>query len=125
MRPLPLKTTLVILTFTAVVLAPNVISSLAAYRLFDWYMVTALVDFRPRKRPANQEAEWKRPFHVDAFGVTARGGWKDGIYQLDETGGALNHFYEALSQTEAELPGAVTRIVHYGDSPTTADMITG
>src|SRR6185436_5506004 len=35
------------------------------------------------------------------------------------------HFYEALRRTELQTPGAVTKIVHYGDSPTTADLITG
>jgi len=38
---------------------------------------------------------------------------------------ALDHFYAALWRTEKKDPGAVTRIVHYGDSPTTADLITG
>ena len=44
---------------------------------------------------------------------------------LDDGGGALDHFYAAL-QTEDEGHGDVqVRIVHYGDSPTTADLITG
>jgi hypothetical protein len=38
--------------------------------------------------------------------------------------GSLDAFYEALRRTEAKEPGAVTRILHYGDSPTTADSIT-
>jgi lysophospholipase L1-like esterase len=41
---------------------------------------------------------------------------------LDDTNGVLDHFYAALCRTE---PDAVTRVVHYGDSPTTADLITG
>jgi lysophospholipase L1-like esterase len=41
---------------------------------------------------------------------------------LEDAGGALDHFYSALSRTEA---GAIARVVHYGDSPTTADLITG
>src|SRR5579863_8338764 len=44
---------------------------------------------------------------------------------LADGGGALDHFYQALRRTEKGEPGAVTRIVHYGDSPTTADLITG
>ena len=40
---------------------------------------------------------------------------------LDAMG--LEHFYGALART-AKGDG-VTRIVHYGDSPTTADLITG
>ena len=42
---------------------------------------------------------------------------------FDDSG--LDPFYRALARTEAHEPGAVTRIVHYGDSPTTADLITG
>jgi lysophospholipase L1-like esterase len=40
---------------------------------------------------------------------------------LDDTG--LDSFYRALARTERKE--SVTRIVHYGDSPTTADLITG
>ena len=38
--------------------------------------------------------------------------------------GSLDSFYDALRRTESKQPGAVTRILHYGDSPTTADSIT-
>jgi len=44
---------------------------------------------------------------------------------LDDRNGGLDHFYAALWRTERGLPMAITRIVHYGDSPTTADLITG
>jgi lysophospholipase L1-like esterase len=44
---------------------------------------------------------------------------------LDDSNGALDRFYEALRRTEERRPDAVTRITHYGDSPTTADLITG
>ncbi|HXB67471.1 MAG TPA: GDSL-type esterase/lipase family protein [Candidatus Acidoferrales bacterium] len=48
---------------------------------------------------------------------------------LDDSNHSLDHFLEALCRTENRTlsanQGAVTRIVHYGDSPTTADLITG
>ncbi len=44
---------------------------------------------------------------------------------LDDSAGSLDRFYAALWRTEKGEDGAVTRIVHYGDSPTTADLITG
>jgi lysophospholipase L1-like esterase len=44
---------------------------------------------------------------------------------LDDESGVLDRFYRALQHTEAKEAGSVTRIVHYGDSPTTADLITG
>jgi lysophospholipase L1-like esterase len=41
---------------------------------------------------------------------------------LEDDGGVLDHFFAALSRTAS---GGVARVVHYGDSPTTADLITG
>jgi lysophospholipase L1-like esterase len=38
--------------------------------------------------------------------------------------GALQHFYGSLERTAAKDPGAVTLVLHYGDSPVTADSIT-
>ncbi|MGC2659346.1 MAG: GDSL-type esterase/lipase family protein [Bryobacteraceae bacterium] len=38
--------------------------------------------------------------------------------------GALDHFYSSLERTAAKEPGAVTLVLHYGDSPVTADSIT-
>jgi lysophospholipase L1-like esterase len=38
--------------------------------------------------------------------------------------GSLDTFYAALRRTDRKEPDAVTRILHYGDSPTTADSIT-
>jgi len=46
-------------------------------------------------------------------------------FLLDDSRGQLDHFYKALWRSEKRENGAVTRIVHYGDSPTTSDLITG
>jgi lysophospholipase L1-like esterase len=43
----------------------------------------------------------------------------------DETGAALDAFYGRLAKTIAKEPGAVTRILHYGDSLITSDLISG
>jgi lysophospholipase L1-like esterase len=43
---------------------------------------------------------------------------------LVDNNGALDHFYETLRQLHSGQRRTV-RIVHYGDSPTTADLITG
>ncbi len=43
---------------------------------------------------------------------------------LIDNNGALDHFYETLRQLHSGQRHTV-RIVHYGDSPTTADLITG
>ena len=42
----------------------------------------------------------------------------------DPSGTALVPFFEALAQTAARRPGAVTRIAHYGDSLIVPDLIT-
>jgi lysophospholipase L1-like esterase len=44
---------------------------------------------------------------------------------FNDSNGTLDHFYGALLRTEKREKGAVTRITHYGDSPTTGDLITG
>lgn len=43
----------------------------------------------------------------------------------DPTGHALDAFYAELAKTAAQQPGAVTRILHYGDSVLTSDYISG
>ena len=44
---------------------------------------------------------------------------------LIDSNGVLDHFYQALSDLRAGKSRSNVRIVHYGDSPTTADLITG
>ncbi len=43
----------------------------------------------------------------------------------DPTGHMMDAFYEKLAQTERKEPGAVTRVLHYGDSVITSDYISG
>ena len=43
----------------------------------------------------------------------------------DATGHALDAYYASLAKTIAKEPGAVTRILHYGDSVITADLVSG
>ena len=43
---------------------------------------------------------------------------------LVDSTGQMHSFYEALARTQAKQTGAITRILHYGDSPVTADSIT-
>jgi len=43
---------------------------------------------------------------------------------LADPAGNLRTFYQALLRSEMREPGAITRVLHYGDSPTTADSIT-
>lgn len=43
----------------------------------------------------------------------------------DPTGQAMSSFYEALTRTLNKEPGAITRIIHYGDSLVVVDFMTG
>ena len=44
---------------------------------------------------------------------------------LFDNNGALDHFYAALRDLHNGQSRRIVRVVHYGDSPTTADLITG
>jgi lysophospholipase L1-like esterase len=44
---------------------------------------------------------------------------------LADSNGSLDHFYAALRDLRSGHSRHTVRIVHYGDSPTTADLITG
>ncbi len=48
-----------------------------------------------------------------------------GAHAIEDPAGAMRSFYAALAATDARQGGAVTRIVHYGDSILDADLITG
>ena len=43
----------------------------------------------------------------------------------DATGHALDSFYATLARTRGREPGAITRILHYGDSVITSDYVSG
>lgn len=44
---------------------------------------------------------------------------------LDPSGKALDGFFGALSRTAQKLPGAITRIAHFGDSIIVSDYVSG
>ena len=48
----------------------------------------------------------------------------DGVEPIQGDKGALAHFARALARTVAKKPGAITRVVHYGDSLIDLDHIT-
>jgi lysophospholipase L1-like esterase len=44
---------------------------------------------------------------------------------LIDNGGSLDTFYAGLAQLDSHVPQATATVIHFGDSPTTADLITG
>ncbi len=78
------------------------------------------LDFRPRDTPAIEPLVPIPAFKAPAAAVRRAILEPNLIDQHD----ALRAFYLALWRTEVGAPGAVTRVLHYGDSPVTADSIT-
>jgi lysophospholipase L1-like esterase len=107
---------LVILLFGSIILLPQAIPSISYYA-FDPRNASAVLDFKPPKplaeievSPLASEASLDdlRNRRLTAFAPRS----------LMDPGHTLDHFYESLEK------GGVTRVLHYGDSPTTADLIT-
>jgi lysophospholipase L1-like esterase len=137
MQLLPGKTSLTILSFSVLVLLLGT-RKLAGPVDFD-----SVFDFHPRAVAAPLEgvitgAAPRRAAsskHIDAAVITpfSKGASvKAATIPLDDPSGPFAHlieprgsldaFYRALSRTEAKQ--SVTRVLHYGDSPVTADSIT-
>ncbi|MBI1790592.1 MAG: hypothetical protein HYR60_23930 [Acidobacteria bacterium] len=115
----PAKTSLTLLTLLLLLKTPDALPAFKDYKVLDWRTIPAVLDFAPRKTsPAPVEEEELR-LHPDRDAASYN------VFRLNAAEGALDHFYAALQRTEAKETGAVTRILHYGDSPTTADLITG
>jgi lysophospholipase L1-like esterase len=114
---LPRKTSITIVAFLAIAAVPDFVPQLANYKIVDWKRIGQIADFHPRGT-STPETEEKARLNPDGP-LTS-----EAIYPLADPAGSLDHFYEALLQTELQNNGAVTKILHYGDSPTTADLIT-
>lgn len=117
MSLLPAKTTLALAALGVFLTLPSVVPSLANYKTLDWAQAERVLDFVPRRAspdPVAAESASLRPGLVPS---NATGRLLDPQHNLDS-------FYQALRRVELREPGAVARILHYGDSPTTADLIT-
>jgi lysophospholipase L1-like esterase len=62
---------------------------------------------------------------VDQAAAASLAKAKGSIAIEDPTGHALDAFYARLTRTKKKEPGAVTRIMHYGDSVITSDYVSG
>jgi lysophospholipase L1-like esterase len=80
----------------------------------------AIVEFTPELTPVRP---WLPHVAPEAIPPAPRVAATSPI--MDDRNGGLDYFYAALWRTERGVPMAITRILHYGDSPTTADLITG
>ncbi len=116
---LPKKPTLAILTFAGLVLLLNLI------HLLPRFAAGSVIDFHPRQSAVAELPPPPPPTPTPAKSArTARKPPATVAPNLIDEHESLKAFYQALWRTEAKLPGAVTRVLHYGDSPVTADSIT-
>ncbi len=69
---------------------------------------------------ARTAAGWPSGEDEDVYAANARES-----VGIEDYGGDLPRFYEALGRTARKEPRAVTRISHFGDSPVTGDLISG
>ncbi|MGA1996412.1 MAG: GDSL-type esterase/lipase family protein [Bryobacteraceae bacterium] len=123
MRKFPISTALTIVSLGALLMLLRV--WLPAAIDTPKALVGAMVDFSPQSTPASPLVERHEPEAptVPPERPAAAAGSPMHPPLLDDRNGALDRFYESLWRTEKGA--GMTRILHYGDSPTTADLITG
>ncbi|MDX2154157.1 MAG: GDSL-type esterase/lipase family protein [Bryobacteraceae bacterium] len=112
------KTALAVITLIVLLALPDHVPALAHLKGFDWSITSQVLEFTPRRASANpleDEAYRLRP-DLDPASYS--------MHRLLDPRNSLDPFFAALRRTELKEPGAVTRVVHYGDSPTTGDLIT-
>ena len=118
MRTFPIETALALLTFAALLSGTRLV--LPAIHGPAPAQFVSIVDFPPDGTLLSPLVRHVEPAPPAA---SLKRGAPSPL--LEDASPALDHFYASLWRTERKLPGAITRIVHYGDSPSTADLITG
>jgi lysophospholipase L1-like esterase len=106
---MPIKTGLTIAAFIGLILLPQVAPALKNYQSLDPHNIVAVLDL-PLPKLKGSEIETPE-IHIKKVETKPPANLLDPTHTLD-------HFYEAL------LKGGTVRILHYGDSPTTGDLIT-
>ena len=109
---------LVIAAFCVVITIPRFVPFLWNWHIYEWETLPQVLDFQPRDtnaEPLEAAEEALRPEMAAKSFLRTR---------IEDPADNFASFYEALWRTERHEPGAVTRILHYGDSPTTGDLIT-
>ncbi|MGH9558781.1 MAG: GDSL-type esterase/lipase family protein [Bryobacteraceae bacterium] len=108
---MPVKTALTIVAFAALIFLPRVVPALKNYESLDAGKITAVFDLPLPKMAGTPETE-TADAHLKRLAANAPSNLFDPAHELD-------HFYQALLEGDRTV-----RILHYGDSPTTADLIT-
>jgi lysophospholipase L1-like esterase len=98
---------LAVVTFVALILLPRAVPALKNYVSLD-----------PRDIPLVWDLPVPKPKELETDAVRAQRLQAPKPQNLLDPQRALDHFYQAL------LEGGPVRVLHYGDSPTTGDLIT-
>ncbi len=120
MKAFPIQTALTILMLAALLYGARRVQP--AIPVPTPAQFASIVDLDPARSPLSPLVRHEDPAPLLPEPIFGRPG---APLLLEDASGALDQFYAALWRTEKKEPDAVTRIVHYGDSPTTADLITG
>lgn len=112
----PRKPLLTLATLAALAAAPHSVPGLERWQGIGRNALAQVLEFTPRSASL-APVDDQRAIIEPAAGAVA-----DDL--IHDPAHALDSFYASLLRTERNEPGAVTRILHYGDSPATADLIT-
>ncbi|MBI3683405.1 MAG: hypothetical protein HY235_23780 [Acidobacteria bacterium] len=115
---LPRKTTLTIASLAALLALADFVPVLKDYKVMEWRTLPALLDFAERRRGAAPEAEEQLRLRPETDPL------RQAKHPIADPGREMDRFYRVLLRLEGGQPEGTARILHYGDSPTTADMIT-
>ncbi len=116
--PLPGQATAAILSFMAILAVPELCPPLKDYRIFDWSTAPSVLDFIPRRATVSPLEEEQKRLRPDASPESYA------VRPLDDAEGSLERFYGSLTRVESREGEDAVSILHYGDSPTTGDLIT-
>ncbi|MBV9396607.1 MAG: hypothetical protein JO062_01420 [Bryobacterales bacterium] len=107
---MPGKTALTVATFSALIFLPRIAPALKNYKSLEPAGIPAVWQFPIPKnaQDARPEMEEIRAARLQLLAPK----------NLVDPNHAMDHFYESLRR------GGLTRVLHYGDSPTTGDLIT-
>jgi lysophospholipase L1-like esterase len=113
----PLQTVLTVLTFVGLLLMPQAVRPLKDFRSLEPKSVVNVLDF-PLRLPADEPTADPLASPANVGEMRTKRLVATAPRNLFDPSRALDHFYDAL------LKGEGVHIIHYGDSPTTADLIT-
>jgi lysophospholipase L1-like esterase len=118
---MPWKTILTVATFAGLMLLPQVTPALRNFKTFDPETIPLVWQMPVPKPPPEQPPVVRRAISIRQHTVPELSTNTDEEHastSVIDSAHQMDHFYASLTK------GGITRVLHYGDSPTTADLIT-